>query len=62
MRNVTGVQACALPISVNKHTHTKHTLPVLLVFVSGLTGFAAAVLPVGGRNGVDGGALLAGRV
>lgn len=32
----------------------------VLLFVAGLAGLAAAVLPVGGRDGVDGGALFAG--
>ncbi len=32
----------------------------VLLFVAGLPGLTAAVLPVGGRDGVDGGALFAG--
>lgn len=55
--------------STSTQTHTQSTdtqsreeRPVLLVFVSGLASLAAAVLPVGGWDGVDRGALLAGRV
>lgn len=41
------------------HTHNKHFIHLLL-FVAGLPGLAAAVLPVGGGDGVDGWALFAG--